>query len=87
MKTWSWDNIWEPGNETTEVTGGLQMKGVATGSLQHQLNHPRTREHDDVILSAILKMNIVDPLYNGHHWVPIRYSEVSLTQELPVYFR
>ena len=58
-----------------------------TGSLQCQLNHPPTREHNDVILSAVLKMNTVEPFYNRHHWEPIRYSEVSLTQELPVYFR
>ena len=44
------------------------MKG--SGSLLCQLNHPPTREHDDVILSAILKMNTVEPLYNRHHWEP-----------------
>ena len=60
------------------------MKG--SGSLQCQLNHPPTREHNGVILSAILKMNTVEPLYNRHHWEPIHYSEVSPTQELPVYF-
>ena len=31
----------------------------------------------------------VEPLYNGHHWDPmnVRYSEVSLTRGLSVYFR
>ena len=28
MKTWSWNYIWGPGNETIGFTSSLQMKGV-----------------------------------------------------------
>ena len=28
MKTWSWNYIWGPGDETIELTGGPQMKSI-----------------------------------------------------------
>ena len=48
------DHIWRPGNETYSWPPDERC----TGWLQHQLNHPPTGEHDDIILLKIMQGRI-----------------------------